>query len=160
MPRFLSDEWFDAVRLHSGHDTAEPGRQDDPDSSPTTAPGHHLEPHHLEPHHSIHGPRPDRLVLEQVVTGSPHGNVRYFVVVEGNNARLVEPGFARQVADLTITTDWDTATAMAKGELATQAALMQGRLRVRGNLAKLAGRAGDLAGLDPVPEAVRKNTTY
>lgn len=137
MPRFLSDEWFDAVRLHSGHGEPEP-----------------------EPHHSIHGPRPDRLVLEQVVTGSPDGNVRYFVIVEDNNARLVESGFARQVADLTITTDWDTATAMAKGELATQAALMQGRLRVRGNLAKLAGRAGDLAGLDPVPEAVRKNTTY
>ena len=153
MPRFLSDEWFDAVRLHSGHDEPEPTGHNDDTTEPTPS-------HHLEPHHSIHGPRPDRLVLEQVVTGSPHGNVRYFVIVEGNNARLAESGFARQVADLTITTDWHTATAMAKGELATQAALMQGRLRVRGNLAKLAGRAGDLAGLDPVPEAVRKNTTY
>jgi putative sterol carrier protein len=100
------------------------------------------------------------LVLEQVVTGSPEGNVRYFVVVENGIARLVEPGFARQVADLTITTDWETAAAMAKGELATQAALMQGKLRVRGNLTKLAGRAGELAGLDPIPEAVRKATTY
>jgi SCP-2 sterol transfer family protein len=153
MPRFLSDEWFDAVRLHSGHDEPEPSGHHDDTTEPTPS-------HHLEAHHSIHGPRPDRLVLEQVVTGSPHGNVRYFVIVEDNHARLVESGFARQVADLTITTDWDTATAMAKGELATQAALMQGRLRVRGNLAKLAGRAGDLAGLDPVPEAVRKNTTY
>jgi hypothetical protein len=37
---------------------------------------------------------------------------------------------------------------------------MQGRLRVRGNLAKLAGRATEFAGLDPVPEQVRKVTTY
>jgi hypothetical protein len=138
MPRFLSPEWFDAVRVHSGRE---------PQGS-SNAP------------HTIHGPHPDRLVLEQVVTGSPYGNVRYFVVVENKAARLVEPGFARQVADLTITTDWETATAMAKGELATQAALMQGRLRVRGNMTKLAGRAAELAGLDPVPEAVRKATTY
>lgn len=141
MTRFLSDEWFDAVRSHSAHD--QPGDKE---------PGH--------PPHSVHGPHPDRLVLEQVVTGSPEGNVRYFVVVENGKARLVEPGFARQVADLTITTDWETAAAMAKGELATQAALMQGKLRVRGNLTKLAGRASELAGLDPIPEAVRRATTY
>lgn len=142
MPRFLSPEWFDAVRSQSGHQ--EPG---------------HGEPG-FEAHQSIHGPSPDRLVLEQLVTGSPDGNVRYFVVVENGHARLVEPGFFRHVADLTITTDYETATAMAKGELATQAALMQGRLRVRGNLAKLAGRATEFAGLDPVPEQVRKITTY
>ncbi|HEX4865088.1 MAG TPA: SCP2 sterol-binding domain-containing protein [Acidimicrobiales bacterium] len=141
MPRFLSAEWFDAIRVHAGHH--QPGDKDP-----------------AQPPHSLHGPHPDRLVLEQVVTGSPEGNVRYFVVVENGNARLVEPGFARQVADLTITTDWDTATAMARGELATQAALMQGKLRVRGNLTKLAGRAGELAGLDPIPEAIRKVTTY
>lgn len=141
MPKFLSDEWFDSVRSHSGHE--QPGGKE---------PGH--------PPHSVHGPHPDRLVLEQVVTGSPEGNVRYFVVVENGNARLVEPGFARQVADLTITTDWETAAAMAKGELATQAALMQGKLRMRGNLTKLAGRANELAGLDPIPEAVRRATTY
>ena len=157
MPRFLSAEWFDAVRQHSGHAArVQPGQdghtgQTEPTSDTHTA---------AHTHHSIHGPSPDRLVLEQVVTGSPDGNVRYFVVVENGQARIAEPGFARQTADLTITTDWNTATAMAKGDLATQAALMQGRLRVRGNMAKLAGRAGDLAGLDPVPEAVRKATTY
>jgi hypothetical protein len=146
MPRFLSPEWFDAVRTHSGHE--EQRNPHEPGEADRTG------------HHTLHGPSPDRLVLEQVVTGSPHGNVRYFVVVENGHARLVEPGFFRQVADLTITTDWETASAMAKGELATQAALMQGRLRMRGNLSKLAGRAGDLAGLDPVPEAVRRTTTY
>ena len=158
MPRFLSDEWFDAVRLHSGHDEPEPPYEHELPHDALPEPPQHAEAETT--HHSIHGPSPDRLVLEQVVTGSPDGNVRYFVIVENDRARLVESGFARQVADLTITTDWDTATAMARGGLAPQAALMQGKLRVRGNLAKLAGRAGDLAGLDPVPEAVRKITTY
>jgi putative sterol carrier protein len=101
-----------------------------------------------------------RLVLEQVVTGSPDGNVSYFVVVENGTARLVESASAEEVPDLTITSDWDTAAAIAKGELATQAAIMQGRLRVRGNLATLARRVGDLAGLDLVPDAVREATTY
>ena len=48
----------------------------------------------------------------------------------------------------------------ANDELSSQTALMQGKLRVRGNLSKLSGRAGDLAGLDPVPAAVRKTTTF
>lgn len=134
MPRFLSSEWFDAVRLHASDD--EPGN---------ARPDHHS---------------PDRLLLEQVVTGTPDGTVRYVVVVEKGSARLLQPGAPDQAADLILTTDWDTAAAIAKGELATQAALMQGRLRVRGNLAKLAGRSGDLGGLDPMPQAVRKTTTY
>jgi SCP-2 sterol transfer family protein len=157
MPRFLSAEWFDAVRQHSGHEPrVQPGQDRHTGQAEPTRDTHTA----AHTHHSIHGPSPDRLVLEQVVTGSPDGNVRYFVVVENGQARIAEPGFARQTADLTITTDWNTATAMAKGDLATQAALMQGRLRVRGNMVKLSGRAGDLAGLDPVPEAVRKATTY
>jgi SCP-2 sterol transfer family len=140
MPRFLSSEWFDAIRLHSGR--LHSGQDEPPKPNTIDSPGH------------------DRLVLEQLVTGSPDGDVRYWVIVENGNARLAEPASPNQAADLTITTGWDTATAIAKGELATQAALMQGKLRVRGNMSKLAGRAGQLTGLDPVPEAVRKATTY
>ena len=57
----------------------------------------------------------------------------------------------RPAPDLTITCDWATAAELAQGKLSAQAALMAGRLRVRGNLARLAGRAADLVGLDPVP---------
>jgi hypothetical protein len=49
---------------------------------------------------------------------------------------------------------------MAQGLLSAQAALLEGRLRVKGDLARLSGRAADLAGLDPVPDAVRRQTTY
>jgi hypothetical protein len=49
---------------------------------------------------------------------------------------------------------------MAQGRMSSQAALVAGRLRVKGNLTRLSGRSGDLVGLDPVPEPVRKATTY
>jgi hypothetical protein len=37
---------------------------------------------------------------------------------------------------------------------------MQGRLRVKGSPARLGDMAGDLAGMDPVPESVRMTTSY
>jgi SCP-2 sterol transfer family len=104
----------------------------------------------------------ERLVMEQVVTGTPDGEVSYLVVVEGKRARVVRPssGATLTEADLTITCDWPTATAIAQGHLSTQRALMQGRLRVRGSPAALLQRGAQLAGLDPIPAAIRKNTTY
>jgi hypothetical protein len=105
------------------------------------------------------GPPGQRLVIEQVVRDGPDGEVRYRVVIAGSAARI-EPAANAPAADLTITCDWATATAMAQGGLPAQAALMQGRLRIRGNLARLAGRGSDLVGLDPVPADVRARTTY
>jgi hypothetical protein len=107
-------------------------------------------------------PTADALTIEQVVEATPDGPVRYRVIVAGGTARLVGPGHGVDGSDpdLTITSDWSTAVAIARGQLATQAALMTGRLRIRGNLARLAGRAEELAGLDPVPADVRRHTTY
>lgn len=135
MSRFLSPDWF-----------AEVGRQA-PASSGTAA----IEEGHL--------------VLEQVVHGTPDGDVRYRVVVRAGTAsieppRASSPNGGPVAPDLSIACDWATAVAVAQGELSAQAALMAGRLRVRGNLARLSGRATDLIGLDPVPEDVRRHTTY
>ena len=132
MVRFLSEEWFAAVREQTNETRT--ARSD--------------------------GREPDPLVLEQVVTGSPDGDVRYLVIIENGAARISTTSSPDDNADLTITCAWETATAIAKGELSSQTALMQGKLRVRGNLSKLSGRAGDLAGLDPVPEPVRRTTTF
>ena len=100
------------------------------------------------------------LVLEQVVDGTPYGQVRYLVLVGAGKAFVRPAGDGDLAADLTITCDWETASAIAKGELSAQRALMQGRLRIRGGAAALAGRAADLAGTDPVPAEVRKNTNF
>jgi hypothetical protein len=106
----------------------------------------------------------NQLVLEQVVHGTPHGEVRYRVVARDRTARIEPVAAARNgpstAPDLTISCDWTTAVAVAQGSLSTQAALMAGRLRVHGNLARLSGWAADLLGLDPVPPEVRRRTTY
>ena len=131
MARFLSPAWFDDVRTNTAGPTPQAG-----------------------------APADDRLVLRQVVRGTPDGDVVYHVTVEAGCARLVPPGDEAGSPDLTITTDWDTAAAIAQGALAAQAALIEGRLRVKGNLAAIASHAGGLPGLDPVPAAVRDRTTY
>jgi hypothetical protein len=142
MPRFLSAEWFAEVAHHPA-----PAAPAEPDAGTPDAGG-------------------AKLVLEQVVRDTPDGDVRYRVVVR-NGVALVQPPSATTTgngtvpaADLTIACDWPTAVAIAQGSLSTQAALMEGRLLVKGNLARLAGRAGSLAGLDPVSEDVRRQTTY
>lgn len=102
----------------------------------------------------------ERLVIRQVVRGTPDGDVGYHVIVASGDARIIGPGGEAGPADLTITCDWDTATAIAQGKLAAQTALVEGRLRVKGDLAVVAAHAGGLGGLDPVPPAVRDRTTY
>ncbi|MBV9660094.1 MAG: SCP2 sterol-binding domain-containing protein [Acidimicrobiales bacterium] len=99
-------------------------------------------------------------VLEQVVEGTPYGKVAYRLVVGEHQARLVWPVPSDTAApDLRISCDWTTAVAIAKGDLSTQRALMEGRLRVKGSTTRLAGL--DLApGLDAVPPAVRASTIY
>ena len=100
---------------------------------------------------------PARLTVQQVVTGTPDGEVRYTVSV-GDRRATVQAGSASHV-DVTFTEDYPTAVAIARGELTTQAALLAGRIRVTGNLAALARRQ-DLASDDLVPTAVRTATTY
>jgi hypothetical protein len=97
-------------------------------------------------------------VLEQVVTAAPQGEVRYQVEVRHGtpqirSADLVPP-------TVTFTSDYVTAVAIAQGELSTQAALLDGRVRVSGNLSGLSDALGHLRGIDLVPPTVRGSTTY
>ena len=65
-----------------------------------------------------------------------------------------------EAADVTITTDSDTAAALVRGELATQDAFAAGRLRLGGDLARLLAAADGLAGLDAAYAGVRADTTF
>ena|ERR1700728_3589694 len=143
MARFLSPEWFaEVARLGSPPPAATPDGGTDRMLEQTD------------------------LVLEQVVRDTPDGEVRYRVVVTGGLAHIEGPAAAVSTngapagPDLTITCDWATATAMAQGALSTHAALLAGRLRVKGNMARLSGPGAPLVGLDPVPAQVRRQTTY
>jgi len=101
--------------------------------------------------------RPD-LVVQQHVTAGPSGDVAYHVDMHNGEVGIA-PGVA---ADPTVTfiQDWDTASAIGRGDLSAQGAFMAGRIRVRGDLPKLV-ECGDVFGdLDDALADLRSQTTY
>lgn len=66
---------------------------------------------------------------------APDGEVDYYLSTSGGNATLALGTL--EGADVTVKQGYDTAAAIAKGELNTQTAFMTGKLKVSGNLAKL-----------------------
>jgi putative sterol carrier protein len=82
--------------------------------------------------------------VQQVVTGAPDGEVKYWFKLEGGEATL-GMGELGEPVDATIIQDYDTAVKLAKNELAPMAAYMSGQLRVSGDLMKLAQLQGTLS---------------
>ena len=82
----------------------------------------------------------------------------YHLEVHDGDVRL-EPGVAPQPT-VTFIQDWDTASAIGKGELSAQGAFMAGRIRVRGDLPKLVECRDVFGDLDDVLADLRSQTTY
>ena len=123
MPRFLSQEWVDAV-------TAALSSSEDARSALRDA----------------------ALTLQQHVSGGPVGDlVIWTTFAEGRVAGGL--GEAPQ-PDVTFEMGYDTATALARGELNHQAAFMQGKLKVTGNMGKLLLNQEALEMLGPAMAAV------
>ena len=97
------------------------------------------------------------ITVQQVVTDTPDGEVRYAVTISDERATVRAGQAAR--ADVTFTGDYSTAVAIARGEVTAQAALLAGRIRVAGNVASLMSRT-DLTYDDLIPPAVRAATSY
>jgi putative sterol carrier protein len=94
------------------------------------------------------------LVLQQVIPDGPDGGeVAYALVVGDGNVRLVRGRVTDP--DLTFTQDRATAEAIHRGDLSAQAAFMQGRLRLGGDLRAVIDRAGELAAIDDVFASAR-----
>jgi putative sterol carrier protein len=69
------------------------------------------------------------------VSGTPSGDVSYFIKTAGGTAEL---GLGTlDNPDVTVGSTYDTAASISKGDLNTQTAFMTGKLKVGGNLAKL-----------------------
>ncbi len=89
------------------------------------------------------------LTVQQVVTDVPdEGEVKYWTQfkdgeVNGEIGETDNP-------DVTISQNYETAAAMNKGELNAQAAFMQGKLKVTGNMGKLLQNQGALQAIGPV----------
>lgn len=74
--------------------------------------------------------------LQVVVTGGPDGEVRYVQHIE--DGRLVACSLGGDdAADATLTESYDDAVQIAKGELDANAAFMQGRVKVTGNMGRV-----------------------
>jgi hypothetical protein len=136
--RFLSPDWLaaaaDALRAVRAVDTAHP-------SGATSA-----------------DPPSARLTIQQVVAGGPDGEVAYRVRI-GPDAVELLPGRGTD-ADVVFTEDWDTAAAIGEGRLSPQAAFVDGRVRVSGNVALVMAAQEALAAVETALDGVRAATTY
>jgi predicted lipid carrier protein YhbT len=103
---------------------------------------------------SATAPAMAHLVVQQVVPDGPEGHeVAYAVVLDEGRVRIergrvVDP-------DVTFTQDRATAEAIHQGQLSAQAAFMQGRLRLGGDLRAVIDRAVELAAIDDLFGGVR-----
>ena len=84
--------------------------------------------------------QPDRpgasIRMQNVTTGGPDGDVKYWTVIE--DGHLVDQQLGElDDAEVTLTSSWADASAVQKGELDANAAFMQGRVKVGGNMGKL-----------------------
>jgi len=74
--------------------------------------------------------------MQYVVTGAPEGDVKYYWVLE--NGKILESKLGEDgSADFTITTTYEDSKKIQEGELDANAAFMQGRMKVTGNMGKL-----------------------
>ncbi len=74
--------------------------------------------------------------LQYVVTGGPEGEVRYHHIID--NGHTVEHALGEDPqADVTLTSTYDDKMKVDRGELDANAAFMQGRVKVSGNIAKV-----------------------
>lgn len=90
--------------------------------------------------------------LQQVVTGGPDGDAKYWFKLEGGAAALGIGDI--DGPDATITQDYESAVALAKGELTGMAAYMGGKIQVQGDLMKLMMLQGVIGQLPAAMAAV------
>jgi alkyl sulfatase BDS1-like metallo-beta-lactamase superfamily hydrolase len=75
--------------------------------------------------------------MQYVVTGAPEGeDIKYYWVLEDGKLLDSQIGEAAD-SDFTLTMSYDDAKKVQQGELDPNAAFMQGRMKVSGNMAKL-----------------------
>jgi alkyl sulfatase BDS1-like metallo-beta-lactamase superfamily hydrolase len=73
--------------------------------------------------------------MQYVVSGGPGGDVKYYWILK--DGKLLESSLGNAPeADLTLTLTYEDSVRVQSGELDANAAFMQGRMKVAGNMAK------------------------
>ena len=99
-----------------------------------------------------------RIGVTQVVSNGPEGDVTYHLSV-GNGEASFGAGPADPEA-VKMQQDWDTAVAVATGELNAQEAFIGGRIRLFGDQQALLDSQPVFGALDAVFASVRDRTSY
>ena len=74
--------------------------------------------------------------MQYIVVGAPEGDIGYYWVLE--NGKLIESKLGHlDDSEVTLTTAYSDAVKIQKGELDANAAFMQGKVKVTGNMAKV-----------------------
>jgi alkyl sulfatase BDS1-like metallo-beta-lactamase superfamily hydrolase len=74
--------------------------------------------------------------MQYVVTGGPDGDIHYYWLLENGKLQESKIGDLPD-AEVTLTQTYEDAKKIQQGELDANAAFMQGRVKVTGNMAKL-----------------------
>jgi len=98
------------------------------------------------------------LTIQYEVTGSPTGKTAYGVRL-ANGTASIEPG-PHKDAPVSFALDYDTAAAIAKGELSAQAAFMQGKLKLGGDVGVLIRQHAAIDGLSDALADLRGDTEF
>jgi putative sterol carrier protein len=96
--------------------------------------------------------------VTQVVSDGPEGTVVYHLQVGGGAARF--GAGPADPEDVRMEQDWDTAVAVATGELNAQEAFISGRIRLYGDQPLLIESQPVFGALDAVFRNVREHTVY
>jgi putative sterol carrier protein len=96
--------------------------------------------------------------VTQVVSNGPEGDVTYHLSVGDGDASF--GAGPADPEDVNMEQDWDTAVAVATGELNAQEAFITGRIRLFGDQQKLLDSQPVFGALDSIFSSVRERTSY
>ena len=100
------------------------------------------------------------IAIAQEVTATPRDGesaaARYVVVLDGDGGRITSDASA----DVTFVCDRATAVGLALGDVNAQRALTSGRLKLRGEIDRLAAASSALSGLRDVFAGLRADTEF
>jgi hypothetical protein len=100
------------------------------------------------------------LIVAVAVSGAPEGDVRYQVVVRGEQAGVVYREAEFRPAQVEMKSDYATMAGIASGQLSPLDALSAGQARISGDVGALSSRQSTFSGLDIVPATTRAATTF